>query len=214
MNQKLKKRLINLAKKHIDTQDAAHDMSHVLRVLKNAEQIQKHEGGNLDIIVPAALFHDVVNLPKDSPLAAEAPKKSAEKAVFFLGQLDYFAKSEGLLQSIREVIQSVSYRYGKETELLEAKIVKDADLLEATGAISIMRTFVSTGRMNAKLYNIKDPFCKKRQAEPLKFGLDLFFTRLLKVKNKMHTQTAKEIAAQRTQFLYEFLDQLNEEISS
>lgn len=75
-----------------------------------------------------------------------------------------------------------------------------------------MRTFSSTGQMKRKFYNSKDPFCKKRKPNSLNYALDLFYNRLLKVHNRMHTKTAKKIAKRRTKFLKLFLKELNLEL--
>jgi uncharacterized protein len=68
-----------------------------------------------------------------------------------------------------------------------------------------MRTYASAGQMKNPFYNAEDPFCKNRKPNALKFALDLFFERLLKVEERMHTKTAKKIAKRRTKFLNIFL---------
>ena len=91
--------------------------------------------------------------------------------------------------------------------VLEAKILQDADRLEATGAISIMRTFSSTGQMRSPFYHAEDPFSEMRKPNAHEYGLDLFYTRLLLVEDMMHTTSAKMIASKRTAFLKLFLEQ-------
>jgi len=83
---------------------------------------------------------------------------------------------------------------------------------KATGAISIMRTFSSTGSMKRAFYHTTDPFCKNREPDDLKFALDLFFTRLLRVGERMHTETARQIAERRTRFLQQFLKEVRLEL--
>ena len=96
--------------------------------------------------------------------------------------------------------------------MLESQIVQDADGLEATGAISIMRTFATTGQMNRPFYNPVDPFCKTREPDAMKNALDLFYERLLRVTERMHTKTAKKISTRRTAFLRKFLKELDLEL--
>ena len=67
MESGLKNQLIGVARDRISNADVSHDFGHALRVLSNAERIVKEEGGDLDIIVPAALFHDLVTYPKNHP---------------------------------------------------------------------------------------------------------------------------------------------------
>lgn len=75
-----------------------------------------------------------------------------------------------------------------------------------------MRTFSSTGSMKRVFYHSEDPFCRERPPDDLKFALDLFYTRLLKVEERMHTMAAKKIAKRRTAFLKEFLEELKIEL--
>jgi uncharacterized protein len=211
MNDTLKRKLINTAREEITTTDPSHDLNHSLNVLGNALMIAEKEGGDLDVIVPAALFHDLVNIPKEDPDSKFASQKSADKAVDLLKSFPEYQQQE-MLDQIREAIASCSFSNRKESGLLEAKIIQDADALESTGAISILRTFASVGLMEAKLYNLDDPFCEERQPESIKYGLDLFYSRLLRVSERMNTATARLIAEQKTKFLEDFLKQLNLEI--
>ena len=97
-------------------------------------------------------------------------------------------------------------------EKKEAQILQDADGLESTGAISIMRTFCSTGQMNRRFYHPDDPMCRTREPDAKEQALDLVFARLLKVKDRMYTQTARDLAMRRAEFLQVFLLEINEEL--
>lgn len=175
-----------------------------------AERIARAEGGDLDVIVPAALFHDLVNYPKNDPRAAEAADESAALADQLLSEIVEYPREKGA--RVREAIVSHSFRKGITPTSIEAQIVQDADRLEATGAIAIMRTFASTGQMKRQFYHPEDPFCSGRAPEPLSYALDLFYDRLLRVEERMNTKTAKRIARGRTQFLKKFLAQFEKEL--
>ena len=209
MNEKLKQELINIARSKISDDDPSHDFYHALRVMKNAEFIAKKENADLDIVIPAALFHDVVNYPKNDPRAKTATDKSALVAEEVLNKLNY---SKDKIEKVKHCISTCSFSKGFKHELLEAQIVQDSDGLESTGAISIMRNFCSSGTMKIPLYNPEDPFCVNRNPVSLNHALDLFYSRLLKVKDRMYTETAKKIAEKRTKFLYSFLEELKEEL--
>jgi uncharacterized protein len=210
MNTNLKEKLIKIAREKISDDDVSHDFEHALRVLANAESIAKEEKADLDIIVPAALFHDVVNHPKNSHLAEFSPIESAELTKKILGKITEFPKTK--IKKVCISVESCSFKKGIMPDFLEAKILQDADGLEATGAISVMRTFSSAGQMKLAFYEKEDPFCRVRKPEDLKYSLDLFYTRLLVVKDKMHTKKAKEIAARRTEFLREFIAEVELEL--
>ena len=211
MDTKLKNILIEIAKERIPNTDVSHDFEHASRVLSNAERIAKEEKGDLDIIIPAALFHDLIVYPKDHYDTNKSQEESAEAAEKILIALDNFPKEK--IGKIKTCILECSFNKGINPQLLESKILQDADGLEATGAISIMRTYSSTGQMQRPFYNSEDPFCKNRKPEITpKYALDLFYVRLLKVADRMHTKTAKKIAERRTDFLLTFLKELELEL--
>ncbi|MFH1637157.1 MAG: HD domain-containing protein [Candidatus Woesearchaeota archaeon] len=210
MDAEIKNKLMEEAKKRISNHDPSHDISHTLRVLANAEHIAEKEGGNLDIIVPAALFHDIVIYPKNAPNADDAAEESAKVARAILQSIAEYPKEK--IAEVERAIGEHSYSKGIKPKSKESKILQDADRLDATGAIAIMRTFASSGQMKRPLYSPKDPFCKKREVDSKNYGVDLFFTRLLKVHKDMNTETATKMAEGRTKFLHSFLRQLGEEV--
>ncbi len=210
MNTKLKEKLIAIAYKRIGKDDPSHDIEHALRVMKNAETIAKNEKGDLDIVIPSALFHDLVNHPKISPRAKFSSDESADATAKILEGITEYPQKK--IKLVHSAIKTCSFSKGIVPTILEAKILQDADGLEATGAISIMRTYASAGSWGGPFYNVKDPFCSKRDPDPKHFALDLFYSRLLVVQKRMHTKTAKAIAKKRTQFLYSFLKQFKQEL--
>jgi Predicted HD superfamily hydrolase len=206
----MKEKLINIMKEKIQQGDPSHDIYHTLRVLKNAEYIAGKENGDLDIIVPSAIFHDIICYPKNSLTSINSSFESANFAVEVLRELNEYPK--GKISKVCISIEQCSFSKNIMPELLESKILQDSDRLEATGAISIMRTFASAGLMKSNLYNYEDPFCKKRTPESLNYALDLFYSRLLKIQDVMHTTTARSMAKKRTKILEEFLRNLEEEL--
>lgn len=210
MQNYLKERLIEIAKSKINDDDPSHDLNHAFRVLSTAEKIAIEEKADLDIIIPAALFHDIINYPKNDLRSIQSADDSAETTRHILESIKEYPNEK--INKVVIAIKSCSFSKGIIPDLLEAKILQDSDGLEATGVISIMRTFASTGRMRRTFYNVKDPFAKNRQPDDTKYGLDLFFTRLLKIKDKMHTKSAKKIAERRTVILKIFLKELEFEL--
>ncbi|MFH0779697.1 MAG: HD domain-containing protein [Parcubacteria group bacterium] len=210
MNSELKNRLIQIAKAKIPNADVSHDFMHAERVLSNAERIMRKEGGDPDVIIPAALFHDLVVYPKNHPDKDKSQTESAAGAENILNSLNGFPNDK--INKVKTCILECSFSKGIVPETLESKILQDADGLEATGAISIMRTYSSTGQVKRLFYNSEDPFCEKHQPDTILFALDLFYERLLKVEGRMHTLTAKKIARRRTKFLIKFLKEFKLEL--
>ena len=211
MSKTLKKELIGIAKKEMSKNDPSHDINHALRVLSISEKIAKKEKADLDIVIPSAIFHDVISYPKNHHKRLDSSKKSANIAKKILRDIKYFPRDK--IEKVYESIKLCSFTKGITPNSLEAKILQDADSLEAVGAISIMRTFSSAGIMGRSFYDITDPFCKKRKPDDSKYALDLFFTRLLVVQGRLHTKTAKIMAKKRVLFLKDFLKALRFELS-
>ena len=80
---------------------------------------------------------------------------------------------------------------------LEARILQDADRLDALGAIGIARVFMTGGTLGRALYDPIDPFCKNREPDDKKWNLDHFYRKLLKLESGMHTKTARRAGRQK-----------------
>ena len=193
-------------------QSPAHDFEHVQRVYRNAEIIsKKEEGADLDIVLAAALLHDLVVYPKGSRRTNHSADESADLAKKILSEYKYYP-----VEKIEKVVYAIrTHSYSKQLipSTLEGKILQDPDRLDAIGAIGIARTFSVGGSENRSLYDPKDPFCESdRELDDTRWTLDHIKKKLLILKNSMHTKTAKEIAKQRTDFIESFLNQLRKEI--
>jgi uncharacterized protein len=193
-------------------QSPAHDFQHILRVYKNAEMISKQEESvDLDIVLAAALLHDLVVYPKGSSKTINSADDSAEIAKKIL--LEYKNYPREKIEKVADAIRTHSYSKRLVPETLEGKILQDADRLDAIGAIGIARTFSVGGSENRSLYNPTDPFCEsERQLDDTQWTLDHIKKKLMILKNSMHTKTAKKIAEERTEFMELFLNQLRKEI--
>lgn len=210
MKKQLYNKLIKITEKHTKNNDPSHDLEHALRVLSNVEIIVKKEGGDLDVLIPAALFHDVVIYPKNHSNSKNAPNESALLTERILKKEKDYPKEK--ISLVCEVIKKCSFDKNNEPKDIETKILRDADRLEATGVIAIMRTFASSGQMNRPFYDLNDPFCEKRKPNAKNNAVDLFYERLLIAKDRVYTKTAKKIAIKRTNFLNIFLEELKREL--
>lgn len=181
-----------------------HDWWHVHRVRNLALKISEAEGGNRFIIEMAALLHDV----DDWKLISNEKDK---KTKVWLKRLKINTKDTN---HILEIIGQVSFKgAGVETRAtsLEARIVQDADRLDAIGAIGIARTFAYGGNKGRPIYipEIKPEI--HNDFESYKNGtaptINHFYEKLLLLKNRLNTKTAMEIAKKRHKFMEEFLEQ-------
>ncbi len=189
--------------------DAGHDINHVKRVVKSALQFAQQESANLAVVLPAAWLHDCVPVAKDSPLRNKASRMSAEKAVELLTEWQYPAQ---YFSDIAHAIIAHSFSANVPCQTLEAKVVQDADRMDALGAIGVARTFVVGASFGNPLTFHEDPFCYHREPDDKLAIVDHFYTKLLKLKDTFHTRSAKQEAAKRHEFMMHFLKQLEAEI--
>lgn len=197
-------------KRMLERRDPAHDFQHVMRVYKNAKLIGQLEGANMEIFLPAVLLHDLVVYPKGSAKSSRSSDDSADLAEKILQRYGY---SKDRINRISYCIRMHSYSKRIAPASLEGKILQDADRLDALGAIGIARTFSVSGSEKRTFYSADDPFCRSsRKLDDKRWTLDHFQTKLLKLKNLMHTTTAKKIAQERTKFMALFITQLKIEL--
>jgi uncharacterized protein len=197
-------------KKMLEGRDPAHDFYHIMRVYKNAKLIGRREGSNMEILLTAVLLHDLVVYPKGSNKSFKSSDESADLAENILLSYGY---PQDQINHISSCIRAHSYSKRFVPESLEGRILQDADRLDALGAIGIARTFSVGGSQNRTFYNANDPFCRSdRELDDIRWTLDHFQAKLLKLKDLMHTETAKKIAQQRTKFMMLFIRQLQKEI--
>jgi uncharacterized protein len=201
--------LLEKAKPFYDNGDPGHDFTHVQRVIANCERIGSKENANLDLLLPAALLHDVVNLPKNHPERKAASEMAAQKSQHILEAAGY--SSEEILK-IKEIITEHSYSLGKKPSTIESAVLQDADKLDALGAIGIMRTVTCGAKMGSTYYDPNEPFVKTRALNDKAFTIDHFEVKLLKLVDLMNTEAARKEALIRTGFMKQFLSQLANEI--
>jgi uncharacterized protein len=196
----------------LHNQSPAHDFQHILRVYKNAEMISKQERSvDLDVVLAAALLHDLVVYPKGSTKTINSADESAEVAKKIL--LEYKNYPIEKIEKVADAIRTHSYSKKLAPCTLEGKILQDADRLDAIGAIGLARTFSVGGSENRSLYNPLDPFCEsERPLDDTQWTLDHVKKKLIVLRNSMHTKAAKKIAEERTEFMELFLNQLRNEI--
>jgi uncharacterized protein len=189
--------------------DAAHDLVHVERVVRNAQRLAGLEGARLEVVLPAAWLHDCVIVGKDSPQRASASRLAAAQAGEWLRAWGW---PEELLPEIAHAIEAHSFSAGIAPRTIEAKVVQDADRLDALGAVGLARCLMLGGALGRPLYLPEDPFCEQRAPDDRVACVDHFYAKLLKLEATMQTSAGKAEARRRTGFLAQFLEELKREI--
>lgn len=192
-----------------DMSDAAHDLEHIRRVVKTATMLAHTEGADLTVVLPAAWLHDCVIVPKDSPLRPHASTMAAEKAITFLTQIAY---PTHVFDAIYHAIEAHSFSANIPPRTWEAQVVRDADRLDAIGAIGVARCLMLGGAMGRPLYAADDPFGHTRQFDDTTNVIDHFYCKLLRLADGMMTEAGRIEAQRRTAFMQQFLEQLRTEV--
>lgn len=192
-----------------DSDDGSHDIAHILRVFRNAMRIHAFEQGDGTVLAAAVLLHDCVSVEKNSPLRAQASQLAAEKAAGILTQLGW---AEPDIKATAHAITAHSFSANIAPETIEAKILQDADRLDAIGMIGAARCFYIAGRMGSALYDPADPLAKHRTLDDKAFAIDHFSTKLFKLADGFQTETGRALARDRHQRLTGILDMFIDEI--
>lgn len=166
----------------------AHDRGHVERVAKIAKFIAEKEGGNVEVVVKSAELHDIARSAKNHAIESA---KIAEKLLREQGF------KEDFINAVKHAIETHSFSAKIQPQTLEAKILSDADKLDAIGAIGVARAFMFSGENNRSI------------EETLKH----FEEKLLKLRDLLYTETAKKIAKERHEFLKIFYEQIKREMA-
>ena len=190
--------------------DGSHDLTHIHRVWRNALAIAATEpAADTELLLAAVILHDCVAVEKDSPLRSQASRLSAERARGLVEPLGWTA---GRVDALAHAIATHSFSAGLPPETLEARIMQDADRLDAIGAIGIARCFYVGGRMQSGLYSPEDPAAEHRPLDDRRFALDHFKAKLFRVADGFLTPTGQAMAADRARVMRAFVDTLLGEI--
>ncbi len=188
--------LVQMVKALQTGEATGHDWFHTQRVLAVSREIAKQENCNMDIVQAAALLHDV---------ADHKFGYTPESRGVLLRQLMTEAGFPAELQeAVIEVVESISFSEGvpcRESLHKESDVVKDADRLDALGAIGIARTFAYGGKMGRPIYDPENPTNSMQH----------FDDKLLRLAEDMRTDTGKALAAERHEFLLQFKKQFLQE---
>ena len=208
MNEELINKTLEKAKIIFANESSGHDFWHTLRVYNVAKTIAEKEQCDMEIVCLAALLHDFDDVKITNSTVA------LENATSWLNENNY---PQERIDWIKEIINTISFK-GVDTktpETIEGKIVQDADRLDAIGAIGIARTFAFGGSKGREIWNPNEQYIENMNEQEYRNNkgntINHFYEKLLKLKDLMNTDTAKNIAVQRHNYMNEFLKEFFEE---
>lgn len=210
------KKIIEITKEYVkskmQSENTGHDWYHIDRVLNTAKNINKEENANEFVVEMIAILHDIC----DYKIYKGDEKQGLVHILKKLRVFDNIDKKD--LDNIINSIVNLGYHKtisGGEELSLEGKIVQDADRLDATGAMGVMRTFIYTNSRGGKIYDPETGVVPVSVEEYEKTGsrtaLGHFVDKCLKVKELMNTETAKKIAESRHEYLENFIQEFVDE---
>lgn len=194
---------------NLPANDPGHDLAHIQRVVANAARLAGAERADPTIVLPAAWLHDCVPVDKRSPDRPRASLLSAKRAATFLSEIGYPPRA---IPAVEHAIAAHSFSAGIAATTLEARVVQDADRLDALGAVGLARCLMLGGSWGLPLYNPVEPVPATRPADDRRFVLDHFYQKLLALPERMTTSSGRAEAMIRAGFLRQFVAQLISEL--
>lgn len=197
---------------HMTQDRTGHGFDHIRRVVAMARKLSAKENADLLVTLASAYLHDVI----DDKLVDD-PKTALDELKTFLSEVEVSAPQ---IEQILFIIQNMSFAHtldNKPIQLpLEGQIVQDSDWLDAIGAIGVTRAIYFGGHHSEKIY---DPRIKPRESMTKEEYRNLqnetiinhFYEKLLKIKDKLNTPSAKKIAENRQRFMLDFLTEFQAE---
>ncbi len=179
--------------RHFFEREGTHGFSHVERVFNLCIHIGKEEGADLEVLALASLLHDVARPLESAGKVEDHAAEGARIARHFLRSLGY---PEEKVEAVARAIEAHRFSRGPEPETLEARILSDADKLDAIGAVGIARVFMYSGEHGR---SIED-------------SLAHFEEKILKLRDLMYTETARRLAEERHRFTVEFIERIRREM--
>lgn len=190
-------------------ESSGHDWEHIRRVWTNAKKIGAEEGADMLRVELAALLHDVDDWKVTGVRPGESDLVNAR------GFLNRAGAQARLIEDVCRIINAIDYRGSvtrTKARTTEDKVVHDADKLDAIGAIGIARCFAFGGKAGRPIFLPEIPPCpevdEKRYADIHRrenTGVNHFFDKLLRLKDRMHTSTGAALAQERHETMVRFL---------
>ena len=199
-------------RKAMQGEGSGHDWWHVWRVWRMAERLARAEPkADATVVALGALLHDLGDW-KFHGGDEEAAPREAGRLLARLGA------PKGTIAKVQSVCREVSYKgagVADRPTSLEARLVQDADRLDAIGAIGVARTFAYGGAKGRSMYEPGEKPVMHRTFAAYKKSrghtINHFHEKLLMLKGRLHTREARRIAKDRHAFLVTFLRRFHRE---
>ncbi|MBN1658211.1 MAG: HD domain-containing protein, partial [Anaerolineae bacterium] len=184
--------------------EAVHDFDHVLRVLALAERLARAEGADLEVVRTAALLHDAARGQSGTEHAAAGAELARRLLV---------DQPPDRVAAVAHAIAAHRFRGGPEPETVEARVLHDADKLDAIGAVGIGRAFHYGGQHGQRLWaEVPDDYEETPASRAEHTPAHEYVFKLARIKDRLLTESARQLAVERHAFMVLFFEQLEREV--
>ncbi|MBN1930077.1 MAG: HD domain-containing protein [Desulfobacterales bacterium] len=198
-----------IAKKLFDRARGSHDWEHTLRVCSLCERLGVSEGADMEVLLIAAYLHDIGRCYQDAARGGIChAEKGARMARPIVAELPL---AQDRKENIIHCIRTHRFRGNAVPETVEAKVLFDADKLDAIGAVGVGRAFLFAGEVGARLHN---PDMNVEDAKPYSkndTGFREFKVKLCKIRDRIMTREGRRLADDRHEFMKSFFKRFLEE---
>lgn len=198
----------NKASSFFENVNPAHDWKHVKRVSKMAEKLCKKENADMEVVKASAFLHDIGRKKEDEDLIDDHSDWGAKKSEEILRNLGY---EEGFIEEVQHCIRSHRYSKDPEPETIEAKVLSDADNLDALGAVGIARTFTYGGEHRRVIADPELP-AKEDKEKGGSNSFNHLQKKIMNLKERMYTDSGLEVAEERHNFVENFVERFRREM--
>jgi uncharacterized protein len=203
---------VEQARAYYPASDSAHDFTHVLRVLALAEHLAGLEGADLAIVRTAALLHDIAR-PGDESVSTEADAETDHARLAAREARRILAgEAPAFVEAVAHAIEAHRFRNGVEPQTIEARVLFDADKLDAIGAVGVARAFAYGAVLGQPLWgDVPDSYIPG-QGDEQHTAHHEFHVKLKHIKDRLTTASGRRLAEARHRFMLGFFEQMAAEV--
>ncbi len=199
------------ARPYFEDAPPAHDWHHVRRVERLAETLcERHPDPADERVVRLAVYcHDIGRTKEDRGEIDDHAAWGAREAADILRDCGADAAT---IERVQRCVRSHRYSNDVEPETLEAKLVCDADNLDALGAVGIARAFAHGGAVGEPIHDPATPPADD-DTDAGRTQYNHVHTKLLELPERMYTEVGRDLAVDRVGFVREYLERFDDEVA-
>ena len=199
-----------MARQHLDGGPGSHDWEHTLRVYRLCGDLGPREGADMTVLLVAALLHDIGRDHQD--VSRGAICHAERGATVAAGLVADLPLTEAQRANVVHCVRAHRFRKEPHPGTIEAKVLFDADKLDAIGAVGIARAYQFAGEVGARLHNPNHDVRNTRAYSREDTGYREYQFKLRHIKDRMLTAAGRQVATGRHRFMVGFFDRFLEEI--